>query len=202
MYCSEQCMIEHQQKTHLLRCPEDEENVPLNYSLRMLDEMRYIFDGMEAMKEYFEEHKEKKTIFDFDMRNPENRRKNLLVALFRQDITYRERLRENLLRLHGELKSEFKSSERNPFLKELLTKLPNIQGNLRDLIFTTNMDLTYDGIGDGTTNMIFQFIHPYEHLLEHSRTPALDQQFFDGKLVWKVIRPLSAGQNLSFDHQI
>lgn len=193
-----------------MRCPEQiggktAVDLAAESALQLLDEMLYRFDGMEAMKKYFEENKDKKTIFDFDMSNTEDQRKNLLVALFNQKLTNKmcSQDLEFFETLKATLKSKYPSSEPNPFLDDLLTKIPLIMANLKWKYSATLKDQTFDKIGDNTkvpgqyTSRSYGSIDPYEVLLAEDGAPTFMKFAVGDKTAWLINRPLSAGQKLS-----
>jgi hypothetical protein len=220
MYCSEECRAIDLQKFHQFECAG---RTKFHCSSRlkamsMLCEMLYHFDwNLKAVKDFYNSHQKHKTLSDFDMSDQNEYHKNLLLVSIKQKSGMEiENCKECqadqkfFILKHPKLRSIFSSHRNEMFLLGLLQKLNLWAENMESYPFRTNIDMTVKEEDEfcsplrtkipGTFTNIFSYgVDPYRDLLQHSCNPSIAILSYNGKLAWIVIRPLSAGDQLSIN---
>lgn len=212
MYCSKDCMALDEDKFHQFDCVEDseDENPARDTSLQMLCQILHHFNwNVDEMKKLLDDHKEANTVFDFDMSDPKEYHKNLLLATMCLKIRSKKlpgkvtnpiKLCQQIyISRHPELSSILKNPKHEGFLSGLITKLMYIGNHLRTINLYTNIDMNYNEKskpnqeGEVITNTILRCNDPYRLLTKHSCIANVHVQYYNGKSAWVVTVPVPAG---------
>jgi hypothetical protein len=227
MFCSEGCKVIALQKFHQFECQgaaaagKEEATI----EMQMLCEMLSQFDwNVDAMRKFFKDNKTRETVFDYDMSEPEDRDKKLLLATVKSRTKKKfaeDYLNEflaaqaNFIETHEKLRSVFASQQDKEFLNSLLQQcFQSSFEALKITCFETNIDMTVREVHKvemfpmeefekgNFFNPVGIYANPYRPLTAHSCAYSVTATINNGKTVWIVTRPLSAGDQLTLNNYL
>jgi hypothetical protein len=199
----------HKKKIHQFECnAEVEIEAYEDHVNEFLCGMLYHFNwDADSMRVFFEQNQSDKTVFDFDLSNPEDPMyyKNLLLAALCKIHPDEILVNTGICYMNPKIKKLFSSQENKRFLRELMKKLLGV--NLDFFFSLVRIDMTVDepcqsifrflppkavGLKTELMSPFFAISDPYKVLLKHNCMPAVILEEVGGKVIWVVIRKIPA----------
>jgi hypothetical protein len=227
MYCSHECKIIHLERLHQFECAEKfkpsltEVEVLITRTKRALCELLYRFEwDVDAVKTFFDSHRNQHSVFDFDMSDPKEYYKNLLFVstnpkFFSACGYYHPSTVDqvveavNIFVLKNEkLRTAFVTPRAKSFFKFLVQLLLNVTYSITSIDFTTNIDMTVKDFSkeDDVIPLETAIVTFYVNNVGECCDPGIptvagcDHSIFTknykGKNIWIIARPVKVGEKL------